>query len=292
MLKRDKVKKPSSHKSKVKRWALGIIFVLLPVAVAITCVFGFNNSMFETTFYQVRNEKVSSNIRIVQLSDLHLNEFGNYNYKLVDKVQQLDPDLIAITGDMILSKNSNTYPVVELCRRLCEIAPVYYSWGNHEYGDIYNGYNTDLPQELEEVGVTIVDKSIEEVTINGTDMVIGGICASSGNILQQGEDYLEEFCAREEFKLFLCHYPDVFEEAMEGYPVDLALCGHAHGGIIKLPGIGPVYANEQGLFPKLTEGCMELCGSTVVISRGLGNSTWVPRFNNRPELVVVDIDCY
>ena len=96
----------------------------------------------------------------------------------------------------------------------------------------------------------------------------------------------------EEFKLFLCHYPDVFKEAMEDYPVDLALCGHAHGGLIKLPGIGALYSNEQGFFPKLTQGCLQLDGSTVVISRGLGNSSKVPRFNNRPELVVVDVDCY
>ena len=74
--------------------------------------------------------------------------------------------------------------------------------------------------------------------------------------------------------------------------MDLALCGHAHGGLIKLPGIGALYDNEQGFFPKLTQGCSQQCGSTVVISRGLGNSARIPRFNNRPELVVVNIDRY
>lgn len=269
-----------------------IVAVLLIGSTVVTCWFGFNNSAFETTFYQVRSEKVISNIRIVQLSDLHLNQFGENNQLLIERVRSLEPDLIAITGDMTISQNPTIQPVVDLCRSLGEIAPVYYSWGNHEFGDIYNNFNTALPRELEAAGVTIVDGTCENITVNGSELVIGGVCASSDNILKDRADYLEEFCAHEEFKLFLCHYPDVFREAMEDYPVDLALCGHAHGGLIKLPGIGALYSNEQGFFPKLTQGCLQLDGSTVVISRGLGNSSKVPRFNNRPELVVVDVDCY
>lgn len=269
-----------------------IVAVLLLGSVAVTCWFGFDNSNFETTFYQVRSEKVSSNIRIVQLSDLHLNQFGEGNRQLIERIRSLEPDLIAITGDMTISQNPTIQPVTDLCRELVEIAPVYYSWGNHEHGDIFNGFNTALPRELEAAGVNIVDFNSYEVTVNGSDLVIGGLCAGAETILTDGTEYLSEFCAHEEFKLFLCHYPDVFEEAMEGYPVDLALCGHSHGGVIKLPGIGALYDNEQGFFPKLTQGCSQQCGSTVVISRGLGNSTWIPRFNNRPELVVVDIDRY
>lgn len=287
-----KGKRIKRSQSKVKRWAMLIVAVLLIGSTVVTCWFGFNNSVFETTFYQVRSEKVSSNIRIVQLSDLHLNQFGENNQQLVERIRSLDPDLIAITGDMTISQNPSIQPVVDLCRTLVEIAPVYYSWGNHEHGDIFNGFNTALPRELEAAGVTIVDYTTESLTIDGNDLVIGGLCASSDTILRDGADYLEEFCAREEFKLFLCHYPDVFEEAMMDYPVDLALCGHAHGGLIKLPGIGALYDNEQGFFPKLTQGCSQQCGSTVVISRGLGNSARIPRFNNRPELVVVDIDSY
>lgn len=286
------LKRAPAPQSKVKKWAMLIVAVLLVGSTVVTCWYGFNNSTFETTFYQVRSEKVSSNIRIVQLSDLHLNQFGEENRLLVDRIRSLEPDLIAITGDMTVSKNPTVQPVVDLCQTLGEIAPVYYSWGNHEYGDIYNGFNTTLPQQLEAVGVTIVDANIQNITVNDSELVIGGVCASSDTLLRDRADYLAEFCANEAFKLFLCHYPDVFDEAMADYPVDLALCGHSHGGLIKLPGIGALYDNEQGFFPRLTQGCTQQLGSTVVISRGLGNSSRIPRFNNRPELVVVDVDNY
>lgn len=291
---KSKTQKPK-NKSKIRKWINLFIALTLCGSVAVTCLYGFDNSEFETTFYQVKSDKVTEGFRIVQLSDLHLNAFGEDNQQLISRIQSLKPDLIAITGDMILSHQPTTQPVVELCQELIEVAPVYYSWGNHEAGDIYNGYNTDFPDKLKETGVEILNFAEQEITVNENEVVIGGICANSSDILDKGAEFLTEFSAHEEFTLLLCHYPDVFDEKqglMEDFPVDLALCGHLHGGIVKLPVIGALYTNEEGFFPKLTGGCNQLSGSTVVISRGLGNSNWVPRFNNPPELVVVDVNCY
>ena len=278
--------------SAVKKWVAFLTLLCLAVAVVSTLIFGFSNGQFETTFYQVRSDQLSENVRVVQLSDLHLNQFGDNNSQLVERIRTLEPDLIAITGDMTMAKDTNLSPVVELCRQLGEIAPVYYAWGNHEYGDIMNGVNTTLPDQLEAVGVHILDYQSELVEINGNQLSIGGMYADTGTFYRNAPAFLEEFCRQECFTLLLTHHPELFDELMEGYPVDLALCGHAHGGLIKLPGIGALYAPGQGFFPELTQGCMKRLGSTVVISRGLGTSSIFPRFNNRPELVVVDIDCY
>lgn len=286
------VKKQRTPPSAVKKWVGILTVVCLAVAVISTCLFGFNNSSFETTFYQVRSDLLSTNVRVVQLSDLHLNQFGDNNSQLVERIRTLEPDLIAITGDMTIGKNTNISPVVDLCRQLGEIAPVYYAWGNHEYGDIMNGVNTTLPDQLEDVGVHILNYQSELVEVNGNQLSIGGMYATTDTFYREAPAFLEEFCRQDCFVLLLTHHPELFEELMEDYPVDLALCGHAHGGLIKLPGIGALYAPGQGFFPKLTQGCLELLDSTVVISRGLGTSSIFPRFNNRPELVVVDIDCY
>ena len=284
--------KQQTPPSRVKKWVTALMLLLLAAAVAVTCLFGFSNGRFETTFYQLRSDKLTSHVRIVQLSDLHLNQFGPDNSLLIQRVASLQPDLIAITGDMTIGKDPDFQPVVELCRQLTEIAPVYYSWGNHEHGDIMNGFNVELPAQLEQAGVHILNFEYQLAEVNGNQLAIGGLYSDAAEFYPACPDFLEEFCRQEAFTLLLCHHPELYDELMEGYPVDLALCGHAHGGLIKLPGIGALYAPGQGFFPELTQGCRELLGSTVVISRGLGVSSPVPRFNNRPELVVIDADCY
>ena len=289
---RNNVGKQRRPPSTVKKWVILLMLLCLAAAVVLTCVFGFSNGQFETTFYQVRSDKLSSNVRVVQLSDLHLNQFGDGNSQLVERIRALEPDLIAMTGDMTIAKNTNVAPVVDLCRQLVEIAPVYYAWGNHEHGDIMNGVNTTLPDQLTDAGVHILNYQYELVEVGQERLVVGGMYADTHTFAAGGPGFLEEFCQQEDFTLLLTHHPELFEELMEGYPVDLALCGHAHGGLVKLPGIGALYAPGQGLFPHLTQGCQQLLGSTVVISRGLGVSSIFPRFNNRPELVVVDINCY
>ncbi|MFQ8733842.1 MAG: hypothetical protein ACLSAC_27290 [Enterocloster bolteae] len=102
------------------------------------------------------------------------------------------------------------------------------------------------------------------------------------------DKFMDDSC----FKLLLVHYPEYFLDGIEDLPIDLALCGHAHGGIIRIPFVGGVYAGEQGFFPELTEGMHELGNSTVIVSRGLGNSHKIPRINNKPELVVIDVNWY
>lgn len=276
-------------------FAKGAMWVVIALALAVAVFYvarGFDQSQFDVSFYELKSEKVSDNIRIVQLSDLHLKEFGKNNSRLLNEIQKLQPDLIAVTGDMTISDNPDHSVALELLKNLQEIAPTYYSFGNHEYSDILLNENSKLRGEIHDTGVNLVNNSYETVTIKNTELAIGGFCASPWTFYDNADKFMQKYVKAEEFKLLLTHHVDVFESVMEPYPVDLALTGHAHGGHAILPFIGGIYAPDQGLFPKLTQGLHTLCGSPVVINRGLGNSHLLPRFNNNPEIVVVDVNWY
>ena len=97
-------------------------------------------------------------------------------------------------------------------------------------------------------------------------------------------EWLENFCAVEKPKILLCHHPEYYVPYIQKADIDLTVCGHAHGGQWRIFGRG-IYAPGQGLFPKYTAGVLD---QKCVISRGLGNHTWIPRIFNRRELVIID----
>lgn len=267
---------------------LGIVLLL------VGGVFAWNmyiNQNFELTFYQMSTEKNINNLRVIELSDLHLHEYGENNDKLVEKISDLKPDIIAMAGDMTIEDVPDHSIVITLIERLVKIAPVYYSPGNHEYTDILYNKSSTLIKDIEKAGAVYVDGKIVEVEAGGNKFLIGGVCKNADDVLKykSSSEMLEKFSKEETFKILLSHYPEIFISKMEAYPVDLALSGHAHGGQIRLPGTDGIYAPDQGFLPKYTSGMRTMSGSTVVISRGLGGSNWL-RINNRPELVIIDIN--
>lgn len=273
------------------RYKKRILSVLLIIVLCI-CVFNLTDqSKIDVTFYQVQSGKVSDNVRIVVLADLHLKEFGKDNIKLVEQIDKLTPDIIACVGDMNKTRKKNYDEVITLCKQLTEIAPVYYSLGNDEY-EAMLFRDSDIDKALKEIGVHVLDDSSEVVSIRETKLNIGGLSQGPEQFERYGHKFFDKYINEDYFKLLLVHYPEEFQGHIEQYPVDLALCGHAHGGQVRLPFIGGLYSTGQGLFPSLSEGYHEIENSKVIISRGLGNSHHFPRVNNRPELVVVDLCWY
>ena len=221
-----------------------------------------------------------------------MKEFGKDNSMLVKKISDLHPDIIAIVGDMTTSGVDKYDVVITLVKQLKSIAPVYYSYGNHEFADVLFR-NSKIRGDLKKAGVTVLSNQFEKITVNNNEIILGGFCASKKTFSDINvKNFLDKYDKQTGFKLLLSHHPEIFEENMEGHPVDLALCGHAHGGQVRIPFIGALYARDQGLFPKLVQGKHEQCGSTVIISRGLGSGKIVPRFNNNPEIVIIDINRY
>ena len=267
---------------------LAIIGVIVAEYIRLT-----DNSNFVDTFYEVEDDRIQNPMRIALLSDLHLQEFGIDNEKLVQEIARLKPDIIAMAGDMMNEDDPDTSVVVTLCRQLVDIAPVYFAYGNHEKEAIRVNQTSTLNVDLEKLGVHVLHNRYETINVNGNIIDIGGLSANPGTL---DADYTQKFWQKylktANYHLLLVHYPQYFFTGGElvGENIDMALCGHLHGGQVVIPFKGGLYHPLEGFFPEMTDGCHNVSGTWVVISRGLGNGTRsMPRVNNPPELVIIDL---
>ncbi len=277
----------SMHKKRRKTFLCGII------AVAVI-VFGGRyllSDELEVTFYHLHSSKIAGgeNIRVVVLSDLHNREFGYENNDLVEQIAILKPDIIAIAGDMVNADDDNLTVILTLCEKLVEIAPVYYSPGNHESNLMYEK-GSQIENLLIEQGVHFLVNRAEEETINRTPFLIGGLTTSIEGYNEYGAAFFEEYEKSSAFKLLIAHYPSLYYEELADGEVDLGICGHYHGGQLRIPMIGGLYHGDTGLFPKYSGGMYQLSNGTIFVSRGMGGHNNLPRVNNRPELAVIDIN--
>ena len=276
-----------------------VLIVLLIVAVIIGAfaVWNiYNNNQLHKNFYQIKSGKVTDNIRIVAIADQHLKEFGENNSYLINEIAKLSPDIIALVGDMMLENQPDNYQsIIDECKNLEEIAPVYFSLGNHEI-DAMLFQNSQIYKDCKKQGIKILNNEVEKITIGSTDIDIIGLTQNPLEFEEYGKEFLEKALeADDNFKLLLTHYPEHFLEdkgTLIEYPIDLAIAGHAHGGQVRVPWIGGLYAADQGFLPKLYDGYHEINDVTLLITTGLGKSGLVPRINNTPEILVADIGWY
>lgn len=245
----------------------------------------------EVTFYHLYSPKIvgGENVRVIVLSDLHNREFGPGNEDLAEQIAALKPDLIAIAGDMVNADDGNLDIVLTLCGRLVEIAPVYYSPGNHENNLMYEK-GSPLESRLSEQGIHVLVNRAEEAVIHRTPFLIGGLTTSTEGYEEYGAAFFEGYEKSGAFKLLIAHYPSLYYEALADGAVDLGVCGHYHGGQVRLPAAGGLYHGDTGFFPKYSGGMYQLRNGTIFVSRGMGGHNGLPRVNNRPELAVIDIN--
>lgn len=223
--------------------------------------------------------------RIAQISDLHNKSFGENNENLIELLEEENPDLIVITGDLVDSRKTDIEVALDFAKEAMEIAPVYYANGNHEER-LSSEKLTQLYVGLKESGVIILENDYRLIDIgNGQDFYLVGI--NNKNLPDQTLKKLMKNLEDDKITVLLAHRPQYISEYAKS-EVDLIFSGHAHGGQIILPFIGGVLAPDQGFFPKYTSGKYELNDSTMIVSRGLGNSLFPLRLFNRPDLVIVN----
>ena len=234
-------------------------------------------------------------LKIAHISDFHNAKLKNSNACLVDMIRDAQPDIIAITGDLVDSRHTDVDVSIDLVRELVKIAPCYYVPGNHE-SRIENEYNT-LKQALTDFGVTILCNSKTTLEKNGQTFTVIGI---EDPMFVIEKDSVESTCEvirgkleplskeNEGYTILLSHRPEAFEEYVSA-GVNLALTGHAHGGQVQIPFIGGLIAPNQGFFPKYSEGLHQKDKTSMVINRGIGNSLCPLRVNNRPEVILVEL---
>lgn len=229
---------------------------------------------------------------IAQVSDLHNAEFGDGNQRLLDMLREAEPDMIAITGDLIDSRKTNIAVALAFAEEAVRIAPCYYVSGNHEarvpeYRELKAG--------LEAAGVTVLDDARVEIEISGKSITIIGVndpsfladyLTSDAAVMDRKLSELSSEDAS--FTILLSHRPELFD-TYAAHDMDLVLTGHAHGGQFRLPLIGGLIAPNQGLFPKYDDGLHSEGNTNMIVSRGLGNSIIPFRFHNRPEVVLIEL---
>ena len=289
-------KRNKAHKTKLRTKIIAILAVVVLVLPA--CIVAVNviiNQNFCVSFYQLRSDKVSDNIRIVELADLHNNEFGEGNSRLVAKIKALKPDLIVYAGDMMNYGDDDYSVLFHLSDNLSKIAPVYACYGDDEV-DQYLFRDKQFGEKWSKHGVKVLSNEAEEVTVKNTTLQLVAVTDDVKQFdieTNNAKKFVESLEQTPNCRICLTHYPELFKEKLLNRGMDVALTGHAHGGLVRLPKIGGLYSNGEGFLPTFSEGVVEAeDGTQVVVSRGLGNSGAIPRINNQPELVVVDICWY
>lgn len=228
--------------------------------------------------------------KIAHVSDLHNAVFGRKNEKLLSLIRAAEPDIIAITGDLIDSRHTDIDSALAFVEAAAEIAPVYYVTGNHESRLDFD----EIEPRLITAGARVLRNEAEDIGRGGERIRLAGI--DDPSFIRTGGTAEERAAAELEqlgdgggtFTVLLAHRPELVEVYAE-YGAGLVLSGHAHGGQVRLPLLGGLYAPGQGLLPEYDSGLYSLGETQMVVSRGLGNSVAPLRVNNRPELVIVTL---
>ena len=256
------------------------------VAAAAAAYLTFENEAVTVTKYEFSSEKIAESFdgfKICHLSDIHVKTLPRSYSSIIKKVSAERPDIIAVTGDLVDSRDSNVSAAMSLMETLCSVAPVYYVTGNHEERLPTEEYLETI-SSLSQIGVRVLDGRVEKIAREGGEINIIGLFDSQYFSPESLSGLVDDSL----FNLLLIHRPQ-YAEAYASAGADLALCGHAHGGQIRLPILGGVIAPDQYFFPEYYEGIHRFGDSATIISRGLGNSLVPFRINNRPEIVTITL---
>lgn len=276
----------SFFKDKKKRKWIFISIILSILLIA--C-----DMRLKTIYYYLDSEKISAPVTIALVSDLHADWYGRNQKTLMNAIDEASPDIVLLGGDIFDDEKSYKNAKVFL-KEVTSKYTCYYVTGNHEYWskDIDN-----IIDIVESYGVTVLSGECDEIQVNGQSINICGVDDPDVRVYVKGSEStdtqlknLSDKTNFDKYTILLSHRPELFHRYQQ-YDYDLVLCGHAHGGQWRLPGIlNGLYAPDQGIFPKYAGGRYDYHGGTMIVSRGLAReSTPVPRIFNRPELVIIEL---
>ncbi|HDR4880785.1 TPA: metallophosphoesterase, partial [Bacillus cereus] len=237
------------------------IVMMICILVGFTIFLYLQNNLISITEIKITSSKIPSSFKgykILQISDLHNKKFGDNQDVLIQKIKSIDPDIIAITGDLIDSKSYDAEVSMQLIREMVKKYPVYFVTGNHEQ---WSGKYNSLEKELKKYGVNVlrnehvsIRKGEQEINLLGIDdPEFGTGNRDEGNIIIDEIKKAKIEMQSDRYNVLLSHRPEFIKE-YTNERLDLVLSGHAHGGQVRLPFIGGLVAPNQGVLPKYTAG--------------------------------------
>lgn len=280
---------------------LPVILVLIAILVCFfLIVMCYDCNRFVTIAYELESKKITRECTFVLLSDLHNKSYGRQNEKLLQRIQELNPDAVLVAGDMLTAQRGNKHRVtVEFMEQLAKMYPVYYGMGNHEhrikkcpekFGNLYETYMESLHRSgIEPLINESLDMPSANITISG--LLMDERYFRKFRKYPMRESYLSDMLGKprkEVFQILIAHNPEYFEEYIR-WGADMVVSGHVHGGLMRLPILGGVISPNWTLFPKYDGGEFKKEDSVMILSRGLGMHTLPIRIFNPGELVVIHL---
>ena len=221
-------------------------------------------------------------LRLVQISDLHLKHETKFHTRVAETISDLRPDLIVLTGDY-LEERRNIRGVLDFLQRLQAPHGVFAVQGNWEYWSRLEGEN--LRRHFAGTGVRLLINERADINAKGHAVSILGLdYPSSSHQLSMLQDTIDPG----RFNIMLSHVPAFAHEELRPF-TDLILCGHSHGGQVRLPGLPPLYLPlYTGRF---VAGNYEVgpYQTPLYVNRGIGTSVLPVRFLCRPEITLIEI---
>lgn len=273
-------------KEKIKKTVVSVVLI---VVLSLSCLVIYENKALTVNEITLQNKSIPKNFsgyRIAQISDLHNAEFGEDNIKLINALKDIKADIIVITGDLIDSRRTDTDIAVSFVKQALELAPVYYVTGNHE---ARTAEYVNLKQSLKNMGAVVLENEEIKLEKDGEYVSLIGMNDPSFTEGYYLNSVLLNKADTDYYKILLSHRPELFEVYVQS-GVNLVFSGHAHGGQLRLPFIGGLYAPHQGFFPEYDGGVYTEGKTSMVVSRGIGNSLFPLRINNKPEIIVVELE--
>lgn len=273
-----------------KRWLIVAAAVLL-FALLIFAAFynGLTVSRYTVSSALLPDE--FNGFHIVFLSDTHGSfiDDGKRNH-LVGLIKKLHPDIIALGGDILAESNPKYETFDAFLKALTAVAPVYAVSGNHDRWQDY--YNT-IYAEYEANGVVFLENKSVVCEKDGAHIYITGFADPEFWNTEVEPGCMDKTIKnlppiKGEFNLLLFHRANVFDE-IKGKGYQLVLSGHLHGGVVRLPFLGPVAKKSAAGYLKYAGGMYKEDDTTLIVSRGLGNNIYIPRIFNPPDVVCITL---
>ncbi len=293
-------------KKKSKRKIL--MTTLLCGVITLTAYLICDQYVIMTPEYTIKSDKVKNGFTIALISDLHNTDLGNHNQRVLDTLKTKSPDMIAVVGDMVDRWATDITPTLHLMKNLPDIAPTYYVMGNHDKScPQYETFKQEIMDSgvhflrASENGGDILSKAETTTVFNDDKVHILGLHTYSNGEYEDPRytAIMDKFCSKSGFKILLCHYPEFTtwffgQDKYYETNFDLMLCGHTHGGIIRIPFVGGLIAPNQGFFPEYDRGIFTIDENNknpyhMVITGGLGQDRRCIRINNFPQITLIHV---